>query len=82
MVKDFLKALHEAGVLPQYPNCSRIVIDADINDGLVRMYVDSIPSEALLEVSPLMREMLNVTQTRDESEIKDEPDITNGVRAY
>lgn len=59
MVKDFFKALHEAGVLPQYPQCSRVVIDADINDGLVRMYVDQIPSEALLDLTPLMKDVKN-----------------------
>lgn len=59
MVKDFLKALHEAGVLPQYPQCSRVVIDANINDGLVIMYVDQIPSEALLTIAPLMKDVNN-----------------------
>lgn len=55
-VVDFLKALHEAGLLPQYPMLSRVVIDADVRKGVVSMYVDQIPSEALLTVTPLMPE--------------------------
>ena len=40
--KVFLRALHEAGLLPEYPYVSRVVIDADVRDGgsIVRMYVD------------------------------------------
>lgn len=54
IVKDFLKALHDAGLLPQWPNLTRVVIDANIDDGVVRMYVDQIPSGALLTIAPLM----------------------------
>lgn len=51
--KDMLKALHEAGLLPQYPYCSRVVIDISPTDA-VRMYVEQIPSGALLTLAPLM----------------------------
>lgn len=54
LVVDFMKALHAAGLLPQYPSCSRVVIDADIYDGIVKMYVDQIPSGALLTIPLLM----------------------------
>ena len=51
--RDFLKALHEAGLLPSYPNCSRVVIDVRPNE-LVMFYVEEIPNEALLNIIPLM----------------------------
>jgi len=54
LTRDFFKALHDAGLLPQYPMCSRVVIDCDINNGAVRMYVDQIPSGALLTIPALM----------------------------
>lgn len=55
--KDFLAALRDAGLLPQWPNLTRVVIDADMNSPIptVRMYVEQIPSGALLTVAPLMR---------------------------
>lgn len=52
---DFMKALHEAGLLPQYPWCTRVVIDAKVGY-MVQMYVDQIPSGALLKIPPLMEE--------------------------
>lgn len=52
---DFMKALHEAGLLPQYPWCSRVVLDARVGH-TVAMYVDQIPSGALLKIPPLMQE--------------------------
>lgn len=58
---DFMKALHEAGLLPQYPWCSRVVIDARAGD-TVQMYVDQIPSGALLRIPPLMQEEDHETQ--------------------
>lgn len=56
--KTFLRALHEAGLLPEYPYVSRVVIDADVRDGggIVRMYIDAIPHDALLSIAPLMTE--------------------------
>jgi len=54
LVEDFFKALHQAGLLPQYPMVSRIVIDADVAKGLVNMYVDQVPSGALLSIAPLV----------------------------
>lgn len=54
LVEDFFKALHQAGLLPQYPNLSRVVIDADVAKGLVNMYVDQVPSGALLSIAPLV----------------------------
>lgn len=53
--KDMLKALHAAGLLPQYPMCSRVVIDIQPNK-VVSMYVNQIPSGALLNIVPLMTE--------------------------
>lgn len=55
LVKDFLKALGDAGILHDFPNYNRVVIDADIEKGVVMMYVNHIPSEALLSITPLMR---------------------------
>lgn len=55
MSTDFMKALHEAGLLPQYPWCSRVVIDAKVGD-TVQVYVQQIPSGALLRIIPLMQE--------------------------
>ena len=51
--KDMLKALHVAGLLPAYPNVSRVVIDIRPNE-LVMFYVEEIPNEALLNIVPLM----------------------------
>ena len=53
--KDMMKALHTAGLLPQYPMCSRVVIDIRPNN-VVQMYVAQIPSGALLNIVPLMTE--------------------------
>lgn len=61
LTKDFLKALHEAGLLPQYPWCSRVVIDANIGQGgggMVQMYVDQIPSGALLNIAPMLKPLM------------------------
>lgn len=57
--KDFMRALHDAGILPQYPWCSRVVIDCDGRQGVstVKMYVDQIPSGALLAIPALMTEV-------------------------
>ena len=53
---QFFKALHDAGLLPEYPMVSRVVIDADGTQGkaVVRMFVDRIPGSALLEIPALM----------------------------
>ena len=60
--KDLLKALHETGLLPQYPMCSRVVINIVPNE-VVQMYVEQIPSGALLNIPPLM-----TTEVRDDTE--------------
>jgi len=51
--RDMLKALHVAGLLPAYPNVSRVVIDIRPTE-LVMFYVEEIPNEALLNIVPLM----------------------------
>lgn len=51
IASDFLKALGDAGILPNWEQTHRVVIDATVGD-LVKMYVDAIPSEALLDLVP------------------------------
>jgi hypothetical protein len=53
IASDFLKALGDAGILPNWEQTHRVVIDATVGD-LVKIYVDAIPSEALLDLVPLM----------------------------
>lgn len=52
--RDFFKALHDAGLLPEYPMVQRVVIDCQARNGAVLMYVDRIPASALLEIPALM----------------------------
>lgn len=48
--RDLLFALYEGGLLPQWPLCNKVVIVAD-STSPVRMYVEQIPTAALLDVA-------------------------------
>jgi hypothetical protein len=47
--KHFMKALHEAGLLPEWPMLTRLIIDV-VPDQPVMMHVERIGSKRLVEV--------------------------------
>lgn len=47
--KDFLKALHDAGLLPHWPMLTRVIIDVP-TDGVVQMHVQTIAPARLVDL--------------------------------
>lgn len=56
MSVDALRALYEAGLLPDYPMVHRVVLDFKAGD-IARMYVDRIPTGALMSILPLIADV-------------------------
>ncbi len=47
--RELLFALHKAGLLPSWPNLTRVVLDIRA-DSIVKMYVEEILSSKILQV--------------------------------